>query len=559
MRITNGTILAASALDVASSLLATAGWSEGASVLGVLSWIAAVACAVAALACVVTWRGATVYESMLQRRRMRRAPRSGVLVSAEHGSGMVFGDHTSVFIETLPRPWEVNLVAGNGDTDAPMLPLSGIAATLRQYDILCTHVRAVSAGFKRFSPADRAADAVVSGVGAVALPLGGRTFLEVAVSADTNGNAVAARTRAHETAADGLAHATMVAAERVRRVCVSAGIPARILSPAQVQALHAQMKADLGALLETPQWTHTGEIGSGAVQTATAFTPSSFGDAEVAQWGELAATRTYAAVTVSPRTMDVRAEGEGDTFDYAMVYKVTDPSVLGVLSSVGLTREDGRHGDRVTHLLPLTIDNDIVEVPVGQPLTRTRGVLVPRGQEPPMSIPAHPLGVWIGTTARRDRAFMSLARGGSPLWVIGAPEFALRMMVRASITGARIASEVPGAAWEYVIGMARSPRLTDTSDQGIEAVLASHDVVFTTAERVKGVNFTGQCPAVIVVTSEEPPLLPRNWVRPIAGRDQEPDRPDIVTVHLAGHTANTGEDFDLKIARPATEGQWVAG
>lgn len=557
MRVTIGTVLGSSALACFAALFIDRGLYLGSSAWGVLFWFVGILFLLAAIACIVTWRGATLYENLAQRRKMRKRPRDGVLVSAE-GAGMVFGRHTSVFIETLAHPWELNAVEGTGESTIPLLPLAEIAAHLRQYDILCAHVRAISVGYKMFSEIDRAGAAVVSGVGSVPHPIGGRTFIEVAVSLDANANAVDARTRSHETAADGLAHATMVAAERIRRVCTSHGIPARILTPPQVQALHDEMHSDLGALLSTPQWTYTGDAGSGAVQTVVSFVPARYDVPEMIQWGEVAATRNYVEATMSPRTMDTRAEGEGDTFDYALMFKATDPATLEPLRSLGLVREDGHHADRVTHLLPLTKDSNTPEVLVGQPLLSGKGLLVPRGQEPPLGVPAHPLGVHIGNTVRRDRMFMSLERGGSPLWVIGAPEFALRMLVRASILGKRIAVEVPGAAWDYVLDTARSPRLTRTDSMNIEAVLASNDVVFTSPGRIKGVDFTDTCPSVIVVTSQEPPLVPRNWVRP-ATTDHVPDQPDVVTVHLAGMTSNVPVVCDVAITRPASERSWVAG
>ena len=482
--------------------------------------------AMIAVACLVTVRGGSARQWIVRRWRVRDTLKDSWIVNAKNRAMVWDGKAASMFIEVFGDPWELSSVKSDGTTTTRKLPLGDIRKELRQFDILVNYIRAISYGYKT-AQRDRAASAVLGAMGTVGHLLGGRTIIEVSVDLKGNLNPVHARRTDLDTVADGLTRTVNIATERVLRTINSHNINARILSSTGVLAIQKDVISGVGQAAEHNEWNYAGVPGDARVGTVLSFVPSAnvWHDTHQVQWGEVLAHRQYNCLTLRPH-------GVRDTAEFSLSYLTDDPGTLHLLPSQGLFRENGRHLARLSNVLPLSRD-----------MFRDSGNVreVERADDIGLEVPVHPLGVYLGVDAvTRERVYMGVVRGGSPLWVVGDDEYARRLILRLSTQRFRIAVSIQGVAWDYLVSTRRSRTLARTTSPTMAA--ASSDIIVCSPDQAESMELSDDSPAIVVV-SDTSPLIDTGAVIEV-GKDRV-----IVTV---GKTTKT-----LVKDSPPAERPWL--
>jgi type VII secretion protein EccE len=497
----------------------------GAALLNI-SQYAAAAFGLTALLSIMSFAGGTVYQWVVRRWKLREKIKPSWLVDAQ-GRGMVWdGKSAAMVIETFGDPWEVSLVHSDGTATTRPMPLDDIRAELRQYDITVNHVRLIEYGYK-VSSDDRACASMLSVMGGVPHLLGGRVFLEVSVSLADNLNAIRSRDK-EGTPEAGLTRTVSIATERVLRVFQTYNISAHILTPTEATLLQRDIQGGLGEAAQRNRWEYSGVPGDAEVGTAVSFVPTVWDSRIQNQWNEVLAHRQYNCLSLRP-------DGDTDRISYATTYLVDDPGTLHLLSSQGLRRENGRHLARIAALLPLSRD---------LPTDDDGGKSMARSEDPELYFPVHPLGVFLGLTPEREKVFMNVVRGGSPLWIIGDDEYARRFVFRLSTQRQRITVAIPDRTWYDMVTARQSPLMS--FDQNPVDAIEDSDVIVCTREQATELEALGGVngPALVVVTEYDPPLQPRAAI----AWSESGDRVYV-------HVDNTS--LSVLRERPPTERQWV--
>ncbi|TXH10734.1 MAG: hypothetical protein E6R04_04550 [Spirochaetes bacterium] len=478
-----------------------------------------------ALLSLVTVRGNTAREWIARRHRSHNPLRSALLVDAK-GRGMVWdGYHASMFIEVTPDQWNISRIRLNGEATVGRIPIPDLRRELRQFDITVDRIRIVEYGYKIIRP-DKASSSMLGAMGTVGHLLGGRVIIEVGVALSNNLNAVHSRQKDRDTVADGITRVVSIATDRVARTLHTHNISAKVLSPTALAAVHRDVFASVEGAIQHPKWTHTGFPGDATHGTTVSFSPAptAWNARSQLQWDEVLSHRQYNCLELRPdRTTR-------DHVDYATTYLTDDPSLLQLLPSQGLVRENGRHMARVSNVLPLAKD-----------AFRTHtGRLLSVGEEVGVDIPIHPLGVFAGTTKSREKVFLAITRGDTPLWVCGDEEYARRLVFRLSTQRHRIGVSVPDKTWDRLISLRRSERLKRVDDPSRAAY--NNDVLVCTPEQEMTMELSKDGPAVIVVSPE----------RPRVTKD--------AVIHRDGDNLvlQVGKDTEtLVVDNPPTERPWV--
>lgn len=493
--------------------------STASIVLTVVGW----ALVVLTVTSLVTVHGATARQWFLRWWTARRNRLRGAWIVDSKGRAMVWdGKSARMFIEVLGQPWALSRVGSNGESSTPAIPLEELRDVLRQYDITLAHIRVVQYGYK-VATEDRASTSVLSVLGTIPHQLGGRTFVEVSVSLLDNLNAVESRQTDRGTVADGVTRTIGIAASRVQRVFHTHSITAKVVPPATVMGIQADIFSGVGSAAGNSVWSYLGAPGDATVGAVVAFAPTQWSPATQLLWNEVHALRQYNCLSLRP-------DGKGDTISYATSYLTDDPDALALLPSQGLRRENGRHMARVSNLLPMARDLRVDD---------DGGRYLNPGESTRLVVPTHPLGVYLGLNEKRDRAFMYVGRGGEPLWVIGAEDYAKRLTLRLSTQRHRIRVGIDG--WQRFVGNRNSRLLRMTADPLSD--YSTCDVVVVTPEQALTLPHGEDGPAVIVVAGDFPPIDPRNAIIPIGG-----DRLQVVI----------GKDEEVVLTEePSTERAWM--
>lgn len=447
---------------------------------------------IGAALCLVTVRGGSLRQWMARRWHVRDKLKDSWIVNAKNKAMVWDGKSASMFIEVFGNPWELSSIKSDGTSTVRKIPLQDIRKELRQFDITVNHVRIIEYGYKA-AVHDRAASAVLGAMGTVGHLLGGRTIVEVSIDLKGNLNPVYARRKDLDTVADGLTRTVNIATERVLRTINSHNINARILSSTGVLAVQKDIMGGVGRATDRNEWNYAGVPGDASIGTVVSFVPSqtSWHDTSQVQWGEVLVHRQYNCLTLTP-------DGGRDVAEFSMAYLTDDPGTLHLLTSQGLFRENGRHLSRISNVLPVSRD-----------MFRDSGNVRVMERDTPtgLEMPVHPLGVYLGVNAEsRERVYMGIARGGSPLWVVGDEEFARRIVLRLSTQRYRVAVSVPGKGWEHLVSSRKSRTLAKTSSPRLAA--ASSDVIVCTSGQVDELDITSDSPSVIVVSDTRPPIDP---------------------------------------------------
>lgn len=487
--------------------------------LTILGWVLAVIVPTS----LITVKGATALQWFMRWWRARHEQLRSAWIVDSKGRAMVWdGKSARMFIEVYGPQWGLSRVDSTGASDATALPLGALRDVLRQYDITLAHIRIIQYGYK-IAAEDRASTSVLSVLGTLPHQLGGRTLIEVSVSLLDNLNAVDARQTDRGTVADGVTRTVNIAASRVLRVLHTHNIPAKVVPPSTVMGVHADVFNGVGKATRTSGWSYLGAPGDATVGAVVSFVPTQWSPKSQLMWNEVHSLRQY-------NCMSLRPDGNGDTISYATSYLTDDPDSLALLPSQGLRRENGRHMARVSNLLPvardLRVDDD-------------GGRYLNPKEDTGLVVLSHPLGVYLGLNEKRDRTFMHVGRGGEPLWVIGAEDYAKRVTLRLSTQRHRIRVAVDG--WQRFVSTRNSRLLQMATDPLAE--YSTCDVLVVTPEQAPALPRDEDGPAVIVVASDFPPIDPHNAIIPIGGNQLQ------VVV---------GKDEEvILVEEPSTERTWM--
>ena len=494
------------------------------------AWMVFALCSFVSLSCVLTVRGATVWEWLYRRLTVKKVVTRNEVVSV-NGRAAVWDKKTgtmSMYVEVFGSPWEVSRVASNADLECSTIPMESLIGLLRQFGITLKHIRVIGYGYKT-STDDRAAVAVDGVVGTIPYLLGGRTFLEVSLRMGDNWNAVYARMpHDKDTVSDGLMRSVSIAADRILRVFENYNIPSRIMSQASVKSITNEILRSLGSPLTHPTWSFDGIPGDGGVGAAVTFTPTSFNSSTRRTMGEVVSRRQFYCTTLS-------SGSDTNRVNQSVTYLADGIGAMDLLTGQGLRRENGHHTARISHLLPLgrdiAVDDD--------------GVTATEIALKSLVIPTHGLGIYLGQDRDRSRVFIHPGRGGEALWIIGNDTLARRLALRASTQDLRVATCLNTDDWYHLVTTRKSRTLVREDNPSTS--LFTTDLLFCTPDQfiTLGEHVGNDAAAIIVVTDEFPPITPQAF---IVAHETDPD----VAVLLNG---NTTHEFVLDA--PPNERTWI--
>lgn len=523
-RVSIGNIIAAAALFVVSVWVLTGLYGPW------WAWVVFVLTLLVSLSCIVTIRGATVWEWVYRRLTSKKKITLSDIVAVD-SKAVVWhknGASMCMYIEIFGSPWEVSQVAPNTDLKCPTIPLKPLSDLLRQFGITLNHIRVVNYGYKTATE-DNASVAVSGVIGTLPYMLGGRTFLEVSVKMEENWNAIYARMpHERDKVSDGLTRSVSIATDRILRVFENYDIPAKVMNPADVTSVTNGILGSLASPLRHPEWRFVGVPGDGGIGAAVTFTPQSFSATSRRVMGEVVSRRQFYCTTLST--------GDGvDRVNQSVTYLVDGIGALELLTGQGLRRDNGHHTARISHLVPL--GNDIPVDSDGVPAT-------PSTLES-IHIPTHGLGIYLGQDPSRSKLFVHPSRGAEALWIIGNDTLARRLALRASTLDLKVATCLNTDDW-YNLVTKRKSRSLILEDIPSNA-LFSTDIMFCTPDQY--VSLGGQHDAdaasVIVVSDAFPPITPHAYV---VAHETDPD----MAVIVQGNNI-----YDFVLDAPPNERSWI--
>lgn len=434
-------------------------------------------------------KGRTLAEWVSLRRGMRARPQQAALFERDR-AGIVFDGRTlSVCVEITPRPWQLTTVTATGVCEAPVISADQLRRQLVQYDIHCSRLTAICAGYK-FAARDDAAGVLDTLIGPVSTPLGGTTV--IVVSLDLEADALGPAYRRAPKEADGepslpggLCRTAILAATRVCNSLAENGFGGRLMNAQQVRDFHDEVLAQVAAPLENPGWDRCGSLNG--VHTRT-YSPARghWNEESAGAWHHLQSHRQYTTLTLTPH-------GEGQALAQPLItYLVKGGEPLSKASGYGLQPAVGQQIAGLAQALPAAARVSL----------STPGAVIDEKHRLGFGVPSGGAGLFVGSRADRSRVFVAISPSADPLWLCGPTLFAMQMVARLSTQDQRIAVMIDDPAWQSLVDHRRTPTLTANSLNEFPA-----DVVVTTPQWWERNRDRCADKAVILVTGERPGRL----------------------------------------------------
>lgn len=447
-------------------------------------------------------KGRTLGEWISLRRNVSELPEQAVLFDRD-GVGIIHDGHTvSACVEITPRPWQLTTITGSGSSEAPTISADQLRRQLVQYDIHCSRLTAICAGYK-FAARDNAAGVLDTLIGPVSAPLGGTTVIVVSLDleADVLGpayrRAPKSRSTGEPSLPDGLCRTLTLAATRVSHSLAENGFGGRLMTAQQVRAFHDSVLAQIAAPLSNPDWTTCGS--PKGVHTRTYSPARGYWNAEAAgAWHHLQSHRQYTTLTLTP---------QGDTKALAqplITYLVNGDDALARAVGYGLLPAAGQQVAGLAQALPAA-----AQLPL-----RTPGAVIDDDHHLGFGIPAGGAGMFVGSRSDKTRVFVAVSAADDPLWLCGPTLFALQMVGRLSTQDLRIAVMIDEPVWKRLVAHRNTPTLTTGSLRSVPA-----DVVVCSPQFWERNRELCSGKAVILVTEDDPGRLATNSLSVVTGPD----------------------------------------
>jgi type VII secretion protein EccE len=432
----------------AASAAATAA-ALGMSAAGLAPAASAAAAAAVMGAAGLKMGGHTIGEWISLRRNNAALPEQAALFSRD-GVGIVFDGRTaSVVVEISPRPWQLTTITSSGASDSPSISVDQLRRQLTQYDIRCSRLTAVCAGFK-FASRDNAAGVLDTLIGPVSAPLGGTTAVVVSVDLDSETMVSAYRRAPRDrrtrdlSLPGGLCRMVTVAARRVSNALAEDGFGSELMGPHRLRAFHNAALVQLAGPLADPRWSTCGSPDGAHVRT---FTPARghWNARAAGSWHHLPSHRQYTSVTLTPA-----GDGGQALVQPLITYLASGGDALATAKGYGLDPAAGQQAAAAVQALPIS----------SKVALRTRGAIIDDTHHLGFGIPAGGAGMFVGTRTDKTRVFVAATPSDEPLWLVGPKVFAMQMVARLATQDLRIAVEVDDPAWSRLVHHRNTPVLT---------------------------------------------------------------------------------------------------
>lgn len=391
---------------------------------------------------IVTYRDRTILGWIRHRRSCtRRTPRLSQILS--HNNTAILFDHTtghaSVVIAISPTPFAVNIVDENDNWSSNTLDLDLIRHELRQFDIQLHDCTLSTVGYT-YAHQDDLAKAAFTTTGSINALAYGRTHLRVTLDTATSASSIHAReidtyADPRETLAAATARTLQIASSRAHRAIALQGFIAQKLSKSDVQRLHRDLVALLGAdSLAEEGFAYAGRTAPHLV----AFTPTASASQHTHDQWLRATTEVCASIT----TM-APASSSTDDIKQFYVNRVQRLDSVDLAEANDLRREYGQHAAIASTALPLAVAPAITAVPK----------TTVAADSPAPHLPNNPcrvggVGIYLGYThdgVRRVWLDITVATD-DPLWIIGPREAVELILIRSATLGLRIDVRAPQLA-----------------------------------------------------------------------------------------------------------------
>lgn len=448
-------------------------------------------------------KGRTLGEWITLRRNVAKLPEQAALFERDK-VGIIFDGRTaSVVVEIFPRPWQLTTITSAGLSEAPVVSVDQLRRQLTQYDIHCSRITAICAGFK-FAARGDAAEVLNTLIGPVSAPLGGTTAIVVSVDLDAE-TLVAAYRRApldrkskEPSLPGGLCRTVTIAARRVCNALAESGFGGELMGPHRVREFHDAALAQLAAPLSAPGWSLCGS--ANGVHTRT-YTPARghWNASSAAAWHHLQSHRQYTTLTLTPA-----GDGGQALAQPVITYLVNRDEVLSRSTGYGLAPAVGQQVAGAVQALPIT-----AQVPL-----RTAGALIDDTHQLGFGIPAGGAGMFVGNRADKTRVFVATPPAEDPLWLVGPQLFAMQMVARLSTQDLRIAVMIDDPSWQRMVQHRNTATLTTGTLGSVPA-----EVVVTTPPWWERNRELCSGKAVILVTGDDPGQLAANSLVVTPGAD----------------------------------------
>ena len=475
-----------------ASMLAT-GATLGTAAGGLAPAVSAAAAATVVGAIGAKIQGRTLGEWIALRRGVSDLPDQAALFDRD-GVGIIFDGRTaSACVEITPRPWQLTTITATGASQAPTISADQLRRQLTQYDIRCSRLTAICAGYK-FAARDNGAGVLDTLIGPVSAPLGGTTVivvsldLEADVLAPAYRRAPKNRTSGAPSLPDGLCRTLTLAATRVSHSLAETGFGGQLMSAQRVRAFHDAVLRQVAAPLANPEWDLCGQPKS--VHTRT-YTPArGYWTAEAAgAWNHLQSHRQYTTLTLTP-------QGDSEALAQPLItYLVNGSESLSKAVGYGLRSAVGQQVAGINQALPIS-----THVPLHTP-----GAIIDEHHQLEFGVPAGGAGLFVGSRADKTRVFVATPPADDPLWLCGPQLFALQMVARLSTQDLRIAVMVDDPVWRNLLAHRKTPTLTFGSLGSVrtDAVVCTPEFWERNREQCAG-------KAVILVSEDDPGRLATN-------------------------------------------------
>ena len=446
--------------------------------------------------------GRTLGEWISLKRNASDLPEQAALFDRD-GVGIIHDGRTvSACVEITPRPWQLTTITGSGASEAPTISADQLRRQLVQYDIHCSRLTAICAGYK-FAARDNAAGVLDTLIGPVSAPLGGTTVIVVSIDieADVLGpayrRAPKSRTSGEPSLPDGLCRTITLAATRVSHSLAENGFGGRLMNAPKVRAFHDGVLGQIAAPLSDPHWTTCGS--PNGVHTRTYSPARGYWNAEAAgAWNHLQSHRQFTTLTLTPKD-DTKA-----LVQPLITYLVNGDDALARAVGYGLLPASGQQVTGLAQALP---------VATRMPL-RTPGAVIDDDHHLGFGIPAGGAGMFVGSRADKTRVFVAVSPADDPLWICGPTLFALQMVGRLSTQDLRIAVMIDDPAWKRLVAHRNTPALKAGTLRSVPA-----DVVVCTPQFWERNRELCSGKAVILVTEDDPGRLATNSLAVVTGAD----------------------------------------
>lgn len=386
------------------------------------------AAAILLLTSALTYRSRTLLGWIWHRLTYRRANRFNNRFYRHKQAGVIWdGNRVAAYIEIMPAPYETTIVDGSKITPERSIPIDAIRDELTQYDIHCDHITVYTVGYKYDRQSELAA-ICHNTIGPTDALFYGRTIVEVSVDISNAIDSLSAR-KGRGTDADGLNNTVTMAAERVHRRIVSAGLIARLLTDTDLAELDTTLRKNLVPALLDEHWSSAGP----KTMQAVSYTPEpgAWTTKNYRQWCNLNPHRHIHAVRLTP----------GKIADHAEMYVTligSDPTALNSVPALGLRVEYGQQGDILTNYIPSVRSTAPAAIP---------GKALPPGNPFPIALAASGIGTYLGHTKTRERVFVNFTTGAAPFYVISPAQLCQQLLLRLATSGRSIDIAIDTDEW----------------------------------------------------------------------------------------------------------------